>query len=97
MRKMRLRAQLEGGDLQDHRKGLDDEHAARDQQHDLVLGQQRDDAERGAERQRADVAHEHHRRVGVEPEEAEARAQQRAAKIASSPTPATYGICRYSA
>ncbi len=80
MRKMRLPPQLEGRHLHDHRQRLDDEHAADEHQHELLLGDQRHHAERRAERQRADVAHEHLRRIGVEPEEAEARGGQRAAE-----------------
>ena len=74
-----LAGELERRHLDHHRQRLDDEHAAHDEQHDLLAHDHGDRAERGAERERADVAHEHLGRIGVEPEEAQARAGDRAA------------------
>ena len=45
-----LAGALEDGDLDDHRERLDDEEAADDRQHDLVLGRDRDGAEQAAKR-----------------------------------------------
>ena len=56
------------------------EHAADDRQQQLLLDQDRDRAERAAERQRSDVAHEDLGGVRVVPEESEARADERAAE-----------------
>ena len=55
-------------------KRLQHEQAADDGQHDLVLGGDRDGAQRAAQRQRAGVAHEDHGWRRVEPQEAEAGA-----------------------
>ena len=75
-----LAGQLEGGDLDDHRERLEHEDAADDDEQQLLLDQDRDRAERAAERERPDVAHEDLGGVRVVPEEAEARADQRAAE-----------------
>ena len=56
------------------------EHAADDRQQQLLLDQDRDGAERAAERERPDVAHEDVGRMRVPPEKAEARADERAAE-----------------
>src|SRR6266849_6508302 len=69
-----------GDHLSDHRERLDHEHAPHQEEHQLLAGDERDHAERRAERERADVAHEHLRRVGVEPEKAEAGGPERAAE-----------------
>ena len=75
-----LLGELEPADLQHHRQRLDDEDAAHDAEHDLLPRDDRDRAERAAERQRADVAHEDLRRMGVEPQEGEAGAGHRRAE-----------------
>ncbi|MNG94176.1 hypothetical protein D3C79_531790 [compost metagenome] len=75
-----LAGQLEGGNLDHHRQGFHDEHAAHDEQHDFLADDHGDSAQRGAQRQRADVPHEYLRRVGVEPQEAQAGTDQRAAE-----------------
>src|SRR5690606_412364 len=54
-------------DLDDDRHRFQYEQAADDGQHQLVLGDDADRAERAADRERAGVAHEHHGRRGVEP------------------------------
>jgi len=64
--------------LQHHRHRLHYEHAAHDEQHDLLAHDDRDRAERRAKGQRTNVAHEYLGRVRVEPQEAQARAGQRA-------------------
>jgi hypothetical protein len=74
-----LAGQLERQHLDDDGKRLDDEQPAHDQQHDLLAHDDRDGAERRAERERADVAHEHFGGIRVEPQEAQARAGDRAA------------------
>jgi hypothetical protein len=71
-----LARQLEGRDLDDDREGFQHEQTADDGEHDLVLGGDRDGAQRTAERQRAGVAHEDHGGRRVEPQEAEARRRQ---------------------
>ena len=80
MRNTRRPVSLKEIDLHDDGHGLEHEQAADDRQHDLVLGDDADGAERRAAGERPGVAHEHHRRRRVEPEEAEARADQRAAE-----------------
>src|SRR5215813_12288192 len=45
-------------DLDDHGRGLDHEHTADDRQQQLLFHEDRDRAERAAERERPDVAHE---------------------------------------
>ena len=65
--------ELERRDLDHHRQRLDDEHAAHDEQHDLLPDDDGDRAQRGAQRERADIAHEHLGRIRVEPEETQAR------------------------
>ena len=62
------------------RHRLDHEQAADDPEHDLVLGGDRDRAERAAEREAAGIAHEDRGRRGVEPEEGEAGADDRRAE-----------------
>src|SRR5256885_16700143 len=49
---------LEVADLQDDGERLEEEDAADDRQEQLLLDQDRDEPERGAERERAAVAHE---------------------------------------
>ena len=66
--------------LDDHAHRLDHEQAADDAEHDLVLGRDRDRAQRAAEREAAGIAHEDRRRRRVEPEEGEARADDRRAE-----------------
>jgi hypothetical protein len=58
-----LLGQLERGHLDDDRQGFEDEQAAHQDEEDLLLGDHRHAADRGAERERADVAHEHLGRV----------------------------------
>ncbi|MNY65868.1 hypothetical protein D3C86_2032110 [compost metagenome] len=62
-----LTAQLEGADLQNHRKSFNHKHAAHDHQQELLTQQYSDDAKRPAQCQRTDVAHKDLRRIGVEP------------------------------
>ena len=64
--------QLEVADLEDHRRGLDDEDDPDQRQHQDLAGDQRGDGQRRAERQRARIADEDLRRVDVEPQEARA-------------------------
>ena len=59
------------------RQRLDHEQAADDHQHELVMGRDRDRAERAAEREAAGVAHEDRGRRRVEPQEGEAGADDR--------------------
>ena len=59
---------------------FDDEDAADDRQQQLLLDQDRDRAERAAERERSDVAHEDLGGIRVVPKEAQAGADQRAAE-----------------
>ena len=80
IRKTRLPVSLNEATWIDDRQRLEHEDAADDHQQQLLLDQDRDGAERGAERQRSDVAHEDLRRVGVVPEEPERGADQRAAE-----------------
>src|SRR5215212_414456 len=71
---------LEGEYLDDNRYGFEHEKTADHQEHDLVLGGNRNGAERAAERERACVAHEDHGRGCVEPQEAEAGTDDRSAE-----------------
>ncbi len=71
---------LEVADLQHDRGGFEQEHAADQHQQQLLLDQDRDDAERGAQRQRSDVAHEDLGGIGVVPKESERGAHQRSAE-----------------
>ena len=80
IRKMRLPVSLNDADLEDDRHGLDHEDAADDDEQEFLLDEDRDRAERAAERERADVAHEDVGGIGVVPEEPEAGADQRAAE-----------------
>ena len=64
MRNTRTPIQLERGHLDDHRDGFEDEQAADDGKHDLMLGGDGDCAERAAECQRSGVAHENHAPAG---------------------------------
>jgi len=75
-----LAPQLEGANLQDHRKRFDDEDAANEKQEYLLLDDDGDGAKGPAERERAHIAHEYFRGVRVVPKEAERRADQRPAK-----------------
>ena len=63
--------------LDDDRQRLEHEQAADDRQHELMVGRDRDRAERAAQREAAGVAHEDRRRRRVEPQEGEARADDR--------------------
>jgi hypothetical protein len=69
-----LLGELEPGHLQHHGKRLDDEDAPHDGQHDFLAHDDRDGAQRGAQRQRAHVAHEDLGRVRVEPQKGQAGA-----------------------
>src|SRR3546814_15007011 len=53
-----LSRELERGDLDDDRHGLEDEQAADDGEHQLVLGDDADGAQRAAAGERPGVAHE---------------------------------------
>jgi hypothetical protein len=75
-----LARQLERGHLDDHRHRFEHEDAADDRQQQFLLDEDRDRAERAAERQRSHIAHEDVGGIGVVPEEAQARAHQRAAE-----------------
>ena len=59
MRNTRLPVSLNESTWMIDGQRLDDEHAAHDEQHDLLAHDDRDGAERRAERERADVAHEY--------------------------------------
>ena len=78
-------AQFVRHDLKDDRSRLGHEHPADDHQHDLLLADQRNDAQRCAQGQRPDVAHEHLRRIGVEPQEAQPGRGQRPAEDGDFP------------
>src|SRR3990167_840689 len=75
-----LAGQLEGGDLNHHRQGLHDEHAAHDEQDDFLADDHRNGAQRGAQRQGADVTHKDLCGVGVEPQKAQTGTDQRRAE-----------------
>src|SRR5438093_1969642 len=75
-----LAGELEAGDLDDDRGGLDDVEPADQRQEQLGLGQHGQRPDGGAERQRADVAHEDFGRMTVEPEKADRGPDQRAAE-----------------
>src|SRR5215207_4237766 len=68
---------LESEHLDDDGHGFEHEKTADHEEHDLVLGGNRNCAERAAERQRARIAHENHGRGCVEPQEAEAGTDDR--------------------
>ena len=80
------------------RQRLEHEHAADDDEQQLLLDEDRDGAERAAERQRPDVAHEDFGGVRVVPEEAEAtRRPATPQKIVSSAAGGKRTSSRYSA
>src|SRR5665213_1089748 len=62
-----LAGQLERHDLHDYRHGFQNEKAADDREHDLMLDGDRDGAEHAAKRERAGVAHEDRSGRCVEP------------------------------
>ena len=77
---------------------LEHEQAADDHQHELMVGGDRDRAERSAEREAAGVAHEDRGRRRVEPEEGQPGAddrQQQYGQIADADQ--MCGMPRYSA
>ena len=80
IRKTRLPVSLNDADLDHDRRRLEHEDAADDDEDELLLDEERDRAERAAERERADVSHEDVGGIRVVPEEAEAGADQRAAE-----------------
>ena len=70
---------LEAQHLQDDGDRFDHEHAADDDEQQLLFAADRDHANQPADRERAGVAHEDFRRMAVEPEKAEPGADQRRA------------------
>ena len=80
-----LAGELVGDHLHHHRDGLEHEQSADDGEHDLVLGRDRDGAERAPQRQRARVSHEDHGGRRIEPQEAEPGAQDGAAQDGQFP------------
>ena len=75
-----LARELVARDLDDDRDRLEHEEPADDGEHQLVLGDDADDAERPADGERAGVAHEDHRGRRVEPQEPQGRAHHRGAE-----------------
>ena len=75
-----LLAQLVGCDLQDHRNGLDDEHAADERQQQFLLDHHRDRSNCASESERTYVSHENFRGMGVVPKKPDGRAHHGAAK-----------------
>jgi len=73
-------AQFKRADLQDHAERFDDENTANEKEQNFLLDDDRDNAERTAERKRSDVPHENFSGVRVVPEETEGSADKRAAK-----------------
>src|SRR5688572_28335294 len=71
---------LEYEALQQHRHSLGDEHTAEEDEQELGLEEDDDNAQRAAERKRARVAHEDFRWMAVVPEEANGRAKYRCAE-----------------
>src|SRR5712692_4265367 len=55
------------GPLRHYRHGLGHKYSARDQEHQRLMDQHREDPQRAAQRQRTGVPHEHERRMTVEP------------------------------
>src|SRR6266566_6541796 len=73
-----LAAQFERAHLQNHRNSFQYKNAADEKQQDLLLDNDRNHAERPAQRERAHVSHENFRGMRVVPQEAEGRADERA-------------------
>ena len=63
--------------LDNHRERFGHEYTTRDNQHERLMNQHRDDAKRTAQRQRTSVAHEYLCRMAIEPEKAQAGADHR--------------------
>src|SRR6185312_3905194 len=74
-----LSRELERSHLHDHRNRFQHEQTPDHREDDLVLGRDRDGAEKAAERERAGIAHEDRGGRGVEPQKSEARAEHGAA------------------
>ena len=77
-----LAGELEGRDLDYHRKRFHHEHAAHDEEHNFLARDERHHAERGTEAKGAHIAHEHFRRISVEPQECQTGAADGAAEHA---------------
>src|SRR6267143_1084726 len=75
-----LAAQLERAHLQNHRNGFQHKNAANEEQQNLLLDDDRDHAERPAQRERPHISHENLRGMRVVPEKAERRANERTAE-----------------
>ena len=71
---------LEVAHLQHHRDGFGHKDATHDEKHDFLAHDDRDRAERAAQRQRADITHEDLRGIGVEPEKGQTGTGNGAAK-----------------
>src|SRR2546430_14525113 len=66
--------------LQTHRRGFHHNHPAGYDQHERLVNQHRDNAERAAQRERSAVPHEHLRGMTVKPQETETSPQHRRTK-----------------
>src|SRR4029077_4228260 len=75
-----LAAQFERAHLQNHGKRFDDEDTADEKEQDFLLDDDRDGAQRSAQRQRANVAHEDFGGMRVVPEKSERCPDERAAE-----------------
>src|SRR5216684_7783051 len=75
-----LAAQFERAHLQNHRDGFQHKNAANEEQQNLLLDDDRNHAERPAQRERPHISHENLRRMRVVPQKAERRADERAAE-----------------
>ena len=71
-----LAGQLERRHLQDHRNGFHHEHAAHDQEHQLLACDHRHHTQGRAQCEGSDVAHEHLGGISVEPQETRDRRRQ---------------------
>src|SRR5882762_9143365 len=75
-----LAAQFEGAHLQNHGKRFDDEDTADEKEQDFLLDDDRNGAQRSAQRQRSNVPHEDFGGMRVVPEKSERCPDERAAK-----------------
>src|ERR1700733_2847506 len=73
-------SELEGSDLQNHRKGLEDEDTADGEQQNFLLNDDRDGADASADGERAYVTHEKLGGMRVVPKETESSAHHGAAE-----------------
>ena len=77
--------------LDDDRKGLEDEDPSHDGQEDLLFGDDGHRCQGTAEREGSYVPHEYLGRIGIEPQKSQSRSHDGSAEYTQFPTPAGVG------